>query len=100
MGSNISGLKNNMKTTLLSFSDFLEVRKTKGTILGKIENRLFIQESRSRLEEFQLFTKEELDNAEKSEDKYVKTIHELGYEISYQMQTPKPSISPKDNLGS
>jgi predicted ATPase len=89
-----------MKTTLLSFSDFLEVRKTKGTILGKIENRLFIQESRSRLEEFQLFTKEELDNAEKSEDKYVKTIHELGYELVYHIRTPKPSTSPGDNLGS
>ena len=84
----------------LSFSEFIEKTKTQGTILGKIGNRLFVQEPRSRLEAFKMnevpmFTKEELDNAEKSEDRYVKTIHELGYEIVYLMQTPKPSTSPK-----
>ena len=89
----------------LSFSEFIEKTKTQGTILGKIGNRLFIQESRSSLETFKIdevpmFTKEELDNAEKSEDRYVKTIHELGYEIVYHMQIPIPSTSPSDNLGS
>jgi predicted ATPase len=40
------------------------------------------------MNEVPMFTKEELDNAEKSEDRYVKTIHELGYEIVYLMQNP------------
>lgn len=89
----------------VDFSEFIEKTKTQGTILGKIGNRLFVQEPRSRLEEFKMdevpmFTKEELDNAEKSEDKYVKTIHELGYEILYHIRIPTPSTSPKDNPGS